>query len=257
MIIRSHEPVLHGIQEFCQGQLFNKDGTRSVCIKFMRHRSQFELEIAARSRLDLASGSNWFIAPILEDFDDDRITKKRNRESTLRPPRTTPEGEYNDYAVPIKGYDTGSVSTDNRGMDSKDELFALHSIERNASISSFSLFRYAIVLPGGDRDLDAISQHEQLKIGQIRRYTLQVASALEHLHENSECKIHFFAEYVGLPVSTFACVFGYIYLTLVIRLVVSSYRPTNPWRSKAGKRRPIRRQDHSGRLGQFLFHRCA
>ena len=90
-------------------------------------------------------------------------------------------------------------------MDSKDELFALHSIERNASISSFSLFRYAIVLPGGDRDLDAISQHEQLKIGQIRQYTLQVALALEHLHENSECKIHFFTEDVGLLVSTFVC----------------------------------------------------
>ena len=201
----AHRTHRKAFDEFYHGQLFNKDGTRSVCIKFMRHRSQFELEVAARSRLDLASGSNWFIAPILEDFDVDRIKKKRNRESTLRPPRTTPEGEYNDYAVPIKGYDTGSVSTDNRGMDSKDELFALHSIERNASISSFSLFRYAIVLPGGDRDLDAISQHEQLKIGQIRQYTLQVALALEHLHENSECKIHFFTEDVGLLVSTFVC----------------------------------------------------
>ena len=191
----AHRTHRKAFVEFCQGQLFNKDGTRSVCIKFMRHRSQFELEVAARSRLDLASGSKWFIAPILEDFDVDRIKKKCKRESTLSPPRTTPEGEYNDYAVPIKGYDTGSVSTNNRGMDSKDELFALHSIERNASIPFFSLFRYAIVLPGGDKDLDAISQHEQLKIGQIRQYTLQVALALEHLHENSECNAFFYRIY--------------------------------------------------------------
>lgn len=179
--------------EFCKSQLFNSDGTRSVCIKFMRHRSQFELEIAARSSPDLASGSNWCVAPILEDFNVDRVKRKNKLTSTLSPRRqeasAAPEREYSDYAVPMKGVDTGRMSINDRGADCKDELFALHTIERNASVSSFSLFRYAIVLPGGDRDLDAIAQHEQLNIGQIRQYSLQVALALEHLHEDCR-RIH-------------------------------------------------------------------
>lgn len=178
--------------EFCKSQLFNSDGVRSVCIKFMRHRSQFELEIAARSSPDPTSGSDWCVAPILEDFNADRVKRKNKMTSTLSPSRreaSAPEGNYSDYAVPMKGVGTGKMSINDRGADSKDELFALHTIERNVSVSSFSLFRYAIVLPGGDRDLDAIAQHEQLNIGQIRQYTLQVALALEHLHEDCKCKM--------------------------------------------------------------------
>jgi len=178
--------------EFCKRLLFSSDGTRSVCIKFMRHRSQFEHEIAARSRRGLASGSNWSIAPILEDFDIDRAKTKKKLTSTISPPSQqalAPEEQYSVFAAPIKSHGTDSISINDRGMDSKDELFALHMIERSASVSLFSLFRYAIVMPGGDRDLDAISQHEQLNIRQIRQYTLQVALALEHLHVNCKCKI--------------------------------------------------------------------
>ena len=151
------QELLKIFNEFCDAHLFNSDGTRDVCIKFIRHRSRFMRELESRSRLNL-SGENWSVPPVLVHYDVDRIHEKKKLSDT-------------------------SMSTQGSVLDEKDKLYFQHILEKNAELESFSLYKYAIVLPGGDSDLEGIARHEDLTIVQIRDFIQQVASSLQNLHE--------------------------------------------------------------------------
>lgn len=133
----------------------------------MKSLRQFEREKEVRSMLDL-SGTSWPVVPILDDYNVDRIEKSRKRDIDIFSLRDDTDGTT---MAPENG----------------DELYALDIQEKNASVHNFALYKYAVVMPAGDRDFAEICQHEELGILQIRDYMLQLGTALKCLHD--QCKL--------------------------------------------------------------------
>ena len=122
-----------------------------------------------RSKLNLPT-AEWPIVPILDEFDVDRIKEGQTSNSTENG---------------LKG------GTNGAGACSKDELYLLDVQEKNASIYNFSLYKYAVVMLGADKDLSDVFHHEELGILQIREYMKQIGIALMHLHDRGEVEIIF------------------------------------------------------------------
>ena len=155
---------------FCRSHRLNDKGIRSVVIKFMRSASQFRKEHEVRSALDV-SATSWPVVPILDDYNVDRIEESRR--------------------IDIDNFShTDKMAEDaiSGAPGNKDELYALDIQEKNTTVHNFAHYKYAVVMPAGDRDLGEISQHEELGILQIREYMLQVGTALQHLHGKG--KVH-------------------------------------------------------------------
>lgn len=152
---------------FCRSHRLSDNGVRTVVIKFMKTSEQFHREKDVRKSLDL-SGTKWPVVPILEDYSVDRIRLSRKRDIDT-----------------ISFRDEVAEDAIAGAPESTDELYALDIQEKNASVHNFALYRYAVVMPAGDRDLGEISQHEELGILQIREYLFQIGTALQSLHEQS------------------------------------------------------------------------
>eukprot|EP00547_Thalassionema_nitzschioides_P001793 CAMPEP_0194217596 /NCGR_PEP_ID=MMETSP0156-20130528/21718_1 /TAXON_ID=33649 /ORGANISM="Thalassionema nitzschioides, Strain L26-B" /LENGTH=2107 /DNA_ID=CAMNT_0038946687 /DNA_START=829 /DNA_END=7152 /DNA_ORIENTATION=+ len=152
---------------FCRAHRLQDKGIRTVVIKFMRNPRQISREIEVRERLGL-SGKTWQVVPILENYNVDRIEASRRRDIDIISLRDEMAEDF------ISG-----------APENRDELYALDIQEKNASVHNFALYKYAVVLPAGDRDLGEICEHEELGILQIREYMLQVGTALESLHASS------------------------------------------------------------------------
>jgi ankyrin repeat protein len=150
---------------FCRAHRLNSLGVRTVVIKFMKDVVQFRREIEVRASLNL-SDTTWPVVPILDDYSVDRIDASRKKDIDIMSSR-------DDVAE-----DNISSAPENR-----DELYALDILEKNASVHNFALYKYAVVMPAGDRDLGEICQHEELGILQVREYMLQVGNALHSLHQ--------------------------------------------------------------------------
>lgn len=153
---------------FCRAHRLNEKGVRTVVIKFMKNVHQFKRELEVRESLDL-SNIKWPVVPVLDHYSVDRIEASRRKDIDIMSLR-------DDMAE-----DAISGAPENR-----DELYALDILEKNASVHNFALYKYAIVMPAGDRDLGEICQHEELGILQIREYMLQIGTALQSLH--ATCK---------------------------------------------------------------------
>ena len=152
---------------FCRAHRLAESGVRTVVIKFMKTSKQFHREKDVRKPLEL-SGTKWSIVPVFDDFNVDRIRESRKRDIHT-----------------ISYRDEMAEDAIAGAPESKDELYALDIQEKNASVHNFALYKYAVVMPAGDRDLGEISQHEELGILQIREYMIQIGTALQSLHEES------------------------------------------------------------------------
>ena len=152
---------------FCRAHRLAESGVRTVVIKFMKTSKQFHREKDVRKPLDL-SGSKWSVVPIFDDFNVDRIRESRKRDIHT-----------------ISYRDDMAEDAIAGAPESKDELYALDIQEKNASVHNFALYKYAVVMPAGDRDLGEICQHEELGILQIREYMIQIGAALQCLHDQS------------------------------------------------------------------------
>jgi len=152
---------------FCRAHRLTEQGVRTVVIKFMKNINQFRREIDVRHDLKL-SGPKWPVVPIFEDYNVDRIEKSRKRDIDT-----------------ISMRDDVAEDAISGAPENKDELYALDIQEKNASAHNFALYKYAVVLPAGDRDLGEICQHEELGILQVRDYMIQVGTALKTLHDRS------------------------------------------------------------------------
>eukprot|EP00548_Thalassiothrix_antarctica_P011370 CAMPEP_0194158066 /NCGR_PEP_ID=MMETSP0152-20130528/74556_1 /TAXON_ID=1049557 /ORGANISM="Thalassiothrix antarctica, Strain L6-D1" /LENGTH=2143 /DNA_ID=CAMNT_0038866995 /DNA_START=775 /DNA_END=7206 /DNA_ORIENTATION=- len=152
---------------FCRAHRLNDKGVRTVVIKFMKNAMQFKREIEVRDVMNLSSTS-WRVVPILDDYNVDRIEASRRRDIDI-----------------ISLRDEMAEDSISGAPENRDELYALDIQEKNASVHNFALYKYAVVLPAGDRDLGEICQHEELGILQIREYMLQVGLALRSLHAES------------------------------------------------------------------------
>ena len=218
---------------FCREHQFDTDGTRNVVIKFMMHRHQFKREKTCRSKLRNSSlnqdtygisdgGSDWSLVPVIEDYDVDRIKERMDR--TLS-----------------DAINTNGLTSAGRHEypDDKDELYSLDIQEKNASIHNFSLYKYALVMPGGDRDLAEICMHEELGILGIRHYMLQVAVALQRLHEhckgsdatyrNYSCGNSMFGLFLYLPFLNCRCITSYSFFLLLWHCMQLSYMAILKW----------------------------
>ena len=156
---------------FCRAHRLNDKGVRTVVIKFMKSRLQFKRETEVRESLDL-SGTTWPVVPILDDYSVDRIEASRKMDIDIMSLR-----------------DDMAEDAISGAPENSDELYALDILEKNASVHNFALYKYAVVLPAGDRDVGEICQHEEFGVLQIREYMLQIATALQHLH--AACKFIF------------------------------------------------------------------
>ena len=125
----------------------------------MKNELQFQRELSSRIRLN-SSATNWSIVPIIESYNIDRIhetSQQENQDANLL--------EKNDL------------------LDNKDALYYMDIQEKNISVHNFCLYKYALVMPRGDKDLHEILCHEDLGIFQIREYTKKICVALEELHK--------------------------------------------------------------------------
>jgi len=72
--------------------------------------------------------------------------------------------------------------------DARSDLFArdLMQFTWRLEASYFDLFKYkfARIMPAGDRNLDAIHRHENLSVVQIRDYMREIGRCLEQLHQS-------------------------------------------------------------------------
>ena len=155
------ELTLEAFNDFCSSHGVNHHGSRSVVIKFMKHRTQFLREKVTRARLNI-SQSACFVLPVIEDYDVDRaenVDIESADETTTR---------------------SGWLS------DSKDNIFALDLQEMNSLGHDFSSFNYALVFPQGERDLHDFLVHEDLGVWKIRELAQKIGFALRELHER--CK---------------------------------------------------------------------
>lgn len=154
---------------FCRAHRLNEKGVRTVVIKFMKNVRQFKREIEVRACLDLNS-TRWPVVPILDHYNVDRIEASRRKDIDI-----------------ISLRDDMAEDAISGAPENRDELYALDIQEKNASVHNFALYKYAVVMAAGDRDLGEICQHEELGILQIREYMLQVGTALQSLHGACKC----------------------------------------------------------------------
>ena len=152
---------------FCRAYRLDDTGVRTVVIKFMKTAKQFHREIDVRKSLAL-SGVRWPVVPILDHYNVDRVHESRKKSI---------------HTIPYR--DEMAENAISGAPESTDELYAVDIQEKNASVHNFALYRYAVVMPAGDRDLGEICQHEELGILQIREYMHQVGTGLLRLHEQS------------------------------------------------------------------------
>jgi hypothetical protein len=152
--------TLDAFRAFCTDHNVDNNGVRNVVIKFMKHRAQFLREKVARARLNL-SKSDWYVFPVVEDYDIDRV-----------------EDDENESIDEIWRSNSWALS------DSKDSFFALDLQEMNGLGYDFSSFKYALVLPRGDRDLNDMAIHEELGIWEVRELAIKV----EHIERAPRSK---------------------------------------------------------------------
>ena len=147
--------TVEAFQKFCKNHLIDSNGFRHVVIKFMLHRRQFERELSMRSKLELPV-VDWPIVPILDDYNVDRIEEVKQK-------------KYSNDVIEniLQGHLSGHM------VNSKDELYLLDIQEKNTSIHNFSLYKYAVVMPGADKNFCDIFYHEDIGILQIREYMKQ------------------------------------------------------------------------------------
>ena len=145
-------------REFCSTHNIDHVGVRNVVIKFMKHRAQFLREKVSRARLNL-SKCNWYVFPVIEDYDIDRAEKY--------------DVESVDEIIPK----CSDVLT-----DSKDNFFSLDLREMNELGHDFSSFNYALVLPSGDKDFYDLTIHEELDIWSVRDFAKKLGDAVKELH---------------------------------------------------------------------------
>jgi len=156
-----HELTMETFRTFCSAHNVDNKGVRKVAVKFMKHRTQFLREKIARARLDL-SKSDWYVFPVIEDYDIDRVEESLSESMDTILPRTSWEL-----------------------AESKDNFFALDLQEMNHLGHDFSSYKYALVLPRGDRDFNDMAIHEELKVWEIRDLLLKVGNAVWELHQRS------------------------------------------------------------------------
>ena len=145
------EQMLECFGLFCKSHRI-QEGTRNVVMKFMTHRSRFMRETLVRRDLDMGAG--WQVFPILEDYDIDRIS--------------------NDSPTEISN------------LECKDRLFLTQIKEKNSPFYDLSMYKYCIVLPRGDKNIEDIVRHEDMNIFKKREYMFQVGDALKMMHSKSK-----------------------------------------------------------------------
>jgi len=145
-------------QRFCLSHKINEAGARSTIIKFMKHRSQFVREKAIRARLDFVE-EDFAVFPIIDDYDIGRIDDSCEGRPTMSP-----------YEIHWKSH------------DSKDALFKIDVHEKKYSKYNFSFYKYAIVMPRGDKTLSEIMLHEERDVLKVREHLYQIGTALQQLH---------------------------------------------------------------------------
>jgi hypothetical protein len=109
------------------------------------------------------------VVPVFDDYNVDRIPVQRRKDiDTLSLRDNIAETEV--------------------FIENRDELYAIDIQEKNASVYNFALYKYAIVMPAGDRDLSEISQHEELGISEVKEYMRQVGTSLKELHSRGKSR---------------------------------------------------------------------
>ena len=172
------EMTLEVFRQFCDSHRVDNSGLRGVIIKFMKNRTQFLREKVARARLN-TSETDWCIFPIIEDYDVDRA---EGVTQTL----DTSTDSYDDQEWIMNFGRTNWTC-----CDSKDSIYAMDVIENNVSGHDFSSFKYALVLPCGDKNLSDVLLHEDLDGVRIRDLLQKVGAAVSELHDGREFKISF------------------------------------------------------------------
>ena len=171
LVSNRKEMTLEMFRQFCDTHRVDNSGVRNVVIKFMRNRTRFLREKVVRARLSL-SKDDCFIFPIIEDYDVDRV---EDSSKTL----DTSTGDSNDAH--------NSIIFGQRfwTFESKDSIYAMDVIENNVGYD-LSVFKYALVLPNGDRNLENILSHENLDCVNTRDILQSVGRAVKQLHDNGK-----------------------------------------------------------------------
>ncbi len=174
------EMTLDIFRHFCDSHRVDNTGLRGVVIKFMKNRRQFLREKVVRARLNL-SNADWYIFPIIEDYDVDRI---EDRDISSRTFETNADSANDTQEASSFGRRNWTLN------DSKDSIYAMDVVENYASGCNFSSFKYALVMPCGDKNLTEVLLHENLDGVEKRGLLQKVGEALNGLH--SECKLKIF-----------------------------------------------------------------
>lgn len=168
------EISLEMFRQFCDAHRVDSIGLRKVAIKFMKHRTQFLKEKVSRSRIKITK-ADCCVFPIIEDYDVDRAEKA--------------EGTQNGS---IKSVDVSLESLKTISGDCKDSIFSMDVLENNILGQKFASFRYAIVLPLGDKDLAHVMLHEYRDGVETRNLLLQIGLAVQVLHNGGKLECFFF-----------------------------------------------------------------
>jgi hypothetical protein len=163
---------LEDFRQFCDNRGVHMNGTRTVVLKFIKDRTQYLREKEIRTRM----GTSQFdrcVCPLLDDYDVDRLLSSNRTEN----------GE-NRFHLGLLKSDEGSWDLPH---EIKDALFA-DDIKDKASNHCLAAFRYALVLPKGDRDLAAIMCHEKSGILEVREYLSTIGRSLHKLHDEGNSR---------------------------------------------------------------------
>ena len=117
-------------------------------------------------RLDFL-GPNFVVFPIIDDYDTDRINDCNNNKKSSK------KHHWN-------------------LQDSKDALYAIVIHEEKNCAHNFSLYKYALVMSRGDRDLAEILLHEEYDKITMKDHMHQIGSALNQLHTRCKTYIEIF-----------------------------------------------------------------
>ena len=162
---------LEGFRGFCDNHGVHVNGTRPVILKFMRDRTQYLREKEIRTRIG-TSQVDAYVCPLLDDYDVDRLSSSSSIEN----------GE-DKFHVGLLKSNKGSWDLPH---GNKDALFA-DDINDKACNHCLNTFRYALVLPKGDRDLAAIMCHEKTSILKVKEYLSKLGRSLHQLHDKGKC----------------------------------------------------------------------
>lgn len=165
------EITLETFRQFCDTHRVDTSGVGRVVIKFMKNRSRFLREKVVRARLSL-SKENCCILPIIEDYDVDRV---QHSSASLDTSADSPDVH-------------GSIVFGHKfwTFESKDSIYAMDVIENNVLGYDLSAYKYSLVLPSGDRNLEAMLSHENLDSVNTRDVLQSIGRALKELHDNGE-----------------------------------------------------------------------